>query len=110
MVKPALVLVLVAGLLLAATPAALAVESPSSSISADNHPSSFPQLSSSLPSSDLDCIEESEVSESDSIKGFLDGGRLCEQAVPAFHLRSTHASDAYRSRAPAVVHGRSPPR
>jgi hypothetical protein len=109
MVKPAFVLVLVAGLLLAATPAALSVESASPSIAADASPSSHPQLSSSLRASDLDCIEESEVSEADSIKGFLDGGRLFEQAVPAFHLRSTHARDAHRSRVPAVIHGRSPP-
>lgn len=110
MFKPALALVLVAGLLIAATPAASSVESASPAIAADANPSSDPQVSASLWASGLDCIEESEVSESDSTKGFLDGGRVLDHAVPAFHLRSTHARNAHRSRAPAVIHGRSPPR
>lgn len=109
MVKPALALVLVAGLLIAVTPAALSVETASPSMAADANPSSHPLLSASLWASGLDCIEESEVSESDSTKGFLDVGRVLDQAVPAFHLRSTHARNAHRSRAPAVIHGRSPP-
>jgi hypothetical protein len=109
MVKPAVVLVLVAGLLLAATPAALSVEGPSPSLAADESPSNLPQLSSSLPATSLDCVEESEVSEVDASEIFLDGGRLLKQIVPAFHLRSTHARNAHRSRVPAVIHGRSPP-
>ena len=109
MVKPAVVIVLVAGLLLAAFPDALAVEIPSPSIAVDENPSSHPQISNALRATDLDCVEESEVSEVDASEIFLDGGRRLEHIVPAFHRRATHAINAHRSREPAVIHGRSPP-
>ncbi len=109
MFKPAVVLVLVAGLLLAATPAAWSAEISSPSITDDENSSNLPQLASSLPATSLDCVEKSEVSEVDASGIFLDGGRLLDQIVPAFHLRSTHARNAHRLRVPAEIHGRSPP-
>jgi hypothetical protein len=109
MVKPALVLLLVAGLLLAATPAALSAETPSASIAAEDTSSSHAKLSCSVCAADLECVEESESSECHESEIFLDGGRALDHAVPAFHLRSAHERNAHRSRTPAVIRGRSPP-
>jgi hypothetical protein len=110
MVKKSVVLLLVAALLLTATPAALSVEGVGPSVFAqDDDASGHSHVASTIPVMVAEVVDGAEAGEGETFSGLLaDGGPTCLTAL-AVHLRVAHARDAYRSRVPAVAHGLSPP-
>lgn len=110
MSKPAVVLLLVVGLLLTASPAALSVEGLGPSVASGEEPSSHGHLDQAILTAPVEAFDGSEVEEDLAHGGFSDRSAWFHSLVPAFHLLSADAHNVNRSRVPAVFHGRSPPR
>ncbi len=109
MLKPAVVLLLVVGLLLTATPAALCVEALTPSVSTDEDQANHPQLAVVVLIPLLEIVDGVESSEDFTHGSLADGVGLPHELVPKFHVLSVDSRNVDRSRVPAVSHGRSPP-
>ena len=109
MFKPAVVLLLVVGLLLTAFPAALSADGLVPSARSEDEPSSQGRLDQAILASVVEAFDVWEAEEDLAHGGLFDRSAWFHEIVPALHLLSADAHNADRSREPALVHGRSPP-
>lgn len=109
MYKSAVVHLLVVGLLLTATPAALAVDGPGTTASFDASLSWHAGQPADLPALLHDSCDRVESEEDGCSYAVADEVGDLHVLVPASHVALIDARQAHRSRVPAVVRGRSPP-
>ncbi len=109
MSKPAVVLLLVVGLLLTASPAALFEEGLGSAPCWDVDATSDLELTGEFTALRHAFAEGEECGEDGVHGGLADRSGGIHALAPVLRVLSTASHNANRSREPAVIHGRSPP-